>query len=398
MDGPWRLAVLISHPIQYYAPLFRELAARDKIELTVYYCSDHGVREVYDEGFGVSFRWDSPLLDGYRSVFLRDHSLRPGVNRLFGHFNPQIVREVLICRYDAVLIHGYAHLTDWIAFAACKCAGTPILLHGESHLLNPRSWIRRLAKQMLLRPLFSLAHRCLYIGTHNQVYYQHYGVRDEKLVRTPYSVDNNFFQSGEERCQEERLKARDAFGISGDTAVILYAGKLIALKQPLLLLEAFRNVAMKHRAALVYAGDGEFREAVKSRAREYGLHNVHITGFLNQREMRKAYRAADVLVLPSSRESWGLVVNEAMNFGLPIVVSDQVGCAPDLVKPGENGYIVPYADVGALSGALTALVESPEMRERFGRKSKEIIARWGIRETADGIIEALRGVPSGGRA
>jgi glycosyltransferase involved in cell wall biosynthesis len=281
-----------------------------------------------------------------------------------------------------------------LAFLVARATGTPILLRGESNLLRPRPWWIRLVKSVGLRILFSQVSAFLYIGTRNREYYEHYGVPDKKLFFTPYCVDNIYFQRKSKRFRPQRDELRKAFGIIDEYPVILFCGKLTPKKQPLMLLEAFAQVRQDLPCALLYVGDGILRSEIENRVVERDIPDVHITGFLNQSEIPKAYMTADILVLPSrwidkDTETWGLTVNEGMNFSLPIIVTNQVGCAPDLVREDENGYVVPYDETRALTEALEVLISQSERRERYASNSLDIIQDWDFEACADGIREAL---------
>lgn len=386
----FRLAALYSHPIQYFAPLFRALSVRPEIDLTVYYCSRYGLDPMFDPGFGRKVQWDIPLLDGYRSIFLPNRSRQPGLDRFFELVNPAIIAELRQERYDAVLVHGYIYATHWLAFLAARFTGTALWLRGESTLSAPRPLGVQMAKQATLRPLFRMAQACLYIGSRNREFYKYYGVDSDRLFFAPYSVDDSFFRQGSQlAAQKDSFRHR--LGIATDVPVILAAGKLSPTKQPLHLLNAFERLRAVRRCALIFAGDGELRSALENACAKRSIPDVYITGFLNQTEMPAAYSSADVLVLPSWGEQWGLVVNEAMNCGLPVVMTDRVGCADDLVRDGENGYIVPWNDVNALAEALEKLIADPELRKRFGHRSLEIIQDYSLERTVDGIVQAMQG-------
>jgi glycosyltransferase involved in cell wall biosynthesis len=388
-----RLAALLTHPIQYFAPLFRTLAAEAGLELTVYYGSHRGAVPFVDPGFGKAYTWDIPLLDGYRYKFL------PG---LFGEadntppsrqLNLSIMSEITPRRYDAVWVHGYRANTYWLAVLTALLKGMPVLMRGDSHLRqDPHSAAKRYAKYLALRALFSRLAGFLYIGTLNKAYYQHYGVPESRLFCCPYTVDNAFFRHHAETLAPQRHELRAGWHIHDDRPVILFAGKLVAVKQPLLLLEAYRRVRQRRACALLMAGDGPLRGEVEAEIRRSSVPDVGITGFLNQTAMPRAYAAADLLVLPSRAESWGLVVNEAMNFSLPIIVSDRVGCAPDLVQAGVNGDVFEHNSVEALETVLERCVSRPERLRELGRASLERIQHWGLPETARGVIEALGAV------
>jgi glycosyltransferase involved in cell wall biosynthesis len=389
-----RLAALLTHPIQYFAPLFRALAAQPDLELTVYYASRRGTVPLVDPGFGKAYTWDIPLLEGYRYKFL------PGLfheadDRLPSQqFNPSIMKEISRRRYDALWVHGYnMGGTCRLAILTALVKGVPVLMRAETHLqMDPPSAAKKYAKKLILPALFRRLAGFLYIGSLNKTFYQQFGVPESRLFWCPYSVDNAFFRHHAETLAPQRLELRAKWGIEDDRPVILFAGKLIGEKQPLLLLEAYRRVRERRACALLMAGDGPLRGEVEAEIRTAAIPDVRITGFLNQTEVPKAYAAADLLVLPSRAEPWGLVVNEAMNFSLPIVVSDRVGCGPDLVRSGVNGEVFEHNSVDALEAILERYVSQPERLLQFGRASLERIQQWGLPETARGVMEALSAI------
>jgi glycosyltransferase involved in cell wall biosynthesis len=392
-----RLAALVTHPIQYFAPLFRAVAALPDVDLTVYFCSRHGLDEKRDDGFGATFKWDVPLLDGYRSRFLPGLQLNGEPGGFARPFNPGIARELRRGRYDAVWVHGHFSATNWLAMLAARTAGVKVLLRSESNLVSQRPAAGAEALRRLgLRSILGLADGCLYIGRRNRDYYRTYGVPDDRLFSAPYVVDNAHFRDAYRRLGPERAAIRSSFDIAGGRPVILFVGKLIPKKQPLLLLEAFAEVRRRHDCALLFAGDGAMRPALEREIARRGIPDAHLTGFLNQSEVVRAYAAGDLIVLPSSREeTWGLVINEAMNFALPALVSSAVGCADDLVHDGQNGYVFQPDSCAELAAGLAALVADGEKRRAFGRRSLELIEEWGLEQCALGIVQAARKVTQG---
>lgn len=383
-----RVAHLVSHPIQYYAPLYRELASRPEIDLTVYYYSAATVREFHDPGFGRTVQWDTPLLDGYRSRFCPSAE-RTGVDTGWRcQPNWDVVREVVRGGYDVVWLHGYNHPTSVLAAVGARLSGARLLIREDQTLLDRRPWWKRIAKAVVLRALFSQA-TGLYVGAQNWRHYVHYGMPTHRLFAAPHCVDNRMLRERAAAIARDRRAIRAGFGITDEAPVVLFCGKLIEKKQPLTLIEAYARVRQEHPCWLLLVGDGHQRAAVEDLVRQRGLPGVLMAGFLNQSELPAAYTAADLLVLPSAwHETWGLVVNEAMNFGLPIVVSDMVGCAEDLIRPGWNGFVVPHRDVAALARAVATLVASPEMRATIGARSLTLVEEYSVERCADGIIAA----------
>jgi len=389
-----RLAALLTHPIQYFAPLFRTLAALPELELTVYYGSQRGTVPLLDPGFGKAYTWDTPLLEGYRYKFLPGIFREADSTSPADQLNPSIVTEITPRRYDAIWVHGYnaGHISR-LAILTALAKGVPVLMRAETHLLvDPPSAAKQYAKNLILPALFRRLAGFLYIGALNKAFYQRFGVPESRLFPCPYTVDNAYFRSHAAALATQRQALRGKWGINDERPAILYAGKLVAWKQPLLLLEAYRRVRQRRACALLLAGDGPLRGEIESEIRKAAIPDVCITGFLNQTEIPKAYAAADLLVLPSRFEPWGLVVNEAMNFALPVVVSDRVGCGPDLVRPGVNGEVFEHRSADALETALERLLAQQELLPEFGRASLQRIEQWGLPETANGIVQALAAV------
>jgi len=385
---PVRVAHLVSHPIQYYAPLYRELASRPEIDLTVYYFSAATTNGFYDRGFGRTVRWDTPLLDGYR-IKVCPSAARASVGAGWRRQpNWDVAWDVLRGGYDVVWLHGYNHPTSLLAAAAARAAGACLFIREDQTLLHPRPWWKRVAKAVLLRALFRQA-TGLYVGVQNWRYFVHYGMPTRQLFAAPHCVDNRMFRKRAAALIGERCAIRERFGVTGEAPIVLFCGKLIEKKQPMTLIEAYARVRRERPCWLLLVGDGHQRAAVEDLVRQRGLPGVLMAGFLNQSELPAAYTAADLLVLPSAwHESWGLVVNEAMNFGLPIIVSDKVGCAEDLVRPGRNGFIVPHRDIAALAQAIAALVADSRMRAEFGAHSLALVDEYSVERCADGIIAA----------
>jgi glycosyltransferase involved in cell wall biosynthesis len=384
-----KVAALYSHPTQYAAPLIREIASIANIDFTVYYCSRQGVEETLDKQFGTIFKWDIPLLGGYNYTFLPNFgdTKRDGV--FFRLINPAIVRELYNKRYDFLIVHGYEHFTKWIAFATAVLCGTKIILRGESNSLNKRTLLVRVVKRIILRLLFYFIHAAIYIGHANRTYYLEYGLPEKKLFFAPYIVDNTFFQNEHKKLSPRRRELRERVGVNDERPLILFAGKLLEKKQPIFLLKAYQKVREETNCALVFAGDGILREEILKIVSAEKIPDVTITGFLNQSQISEAYTLADIFVLPSYNEPWGVVVNEAMNFGLPVIVTENVGCAPDLVQEGQNGWVVGVGDLDTLSGKIKEMVIGESLRATFGQKSKEIIKSYSPKRCAIGILKAM---------
>ena len=385
----YRLGVLLHHPIHYLAPLMREAARDAEIDLRVYYCYDHGVSERFDPELRVQYRWDIPLLDGYKHEFLKNWSPWNSTAPIKGVFNPGIWTAVRRERFDAFIVHGYVSPTVWLAILAAKSVGTRVFLRGESTLMYPRSAAVMQFKNTMLRGIFSLVDCFLTIGTRNAEFYRSFGIPDDRMVLTPYSVDNESFFAHRRRNPDEGQSLRRSLGIAPDDPVILFVGKLLDRKRPADLLDAYSQLVREFpRATLLFVGEGAQRAELEARVRERGLQRVYFAGFKNRGDILAYYAAGDMFVLPSIHETFGLVVNEAMCFALPVVVSDLVGSSADLVRP-ENGFVIPARDVSAIAGALRPLLADPATRRAMGAASEARIRRWSYVECVAGFKTAL---------
>jgi glycosyltransferase involved in cell wall biosynthesis len=381
------IAFLSSHPIQYQAPLFRSLAARPGIEVTALFCHDHGARPSLDPGFGQTIQFDTPLLSGYEWRMLPNLAPRPSVTP-WGMINPSIITRLLRDRYDVLIVHGYTSPT-MVASLVGPHHNTRVILRGESNLVHRRSAQRTRVKQVVLRSIFKRVDHFLSIGSLNTAYYRNYGVPESRITLAPYTVDNLHFAQGSAEARSDRPSARRHLGIPEDGVAFLSSGKLIPRKRPFDLLRAFTRSDLPERSSLVFVGDGPLRFALEQAAQDLGVsHRVVFLGFRNQSELPAIYGSCDVLVLASERETWGLVVNEAMAAGLVPVVSDQVGAGPDLV---ESAQIFSPGDEAALASILRRLASDPSSLIQARRQASEKIEHWGLEQTTDGI---LRGVAS----
>lgn len=388
----YKIAFLISHPIQYFSPLFREMAADPMIDLTVYYCSDEGAEEVYSKDFNAAVKWDIPLFNGYKYKILKNLSLKPSIfSGFFGLMNFGIIKEIKKERYDAIIIHGWNYFSHVMTILVARALGTAVYMRGD----NPcdqeqqKPLYKIFLKRILLQQmLFRAINAFLYVGWENKAFYKFYGVSDNKLYFVPHAVDNQRFMKGYQSLSANKEKNRQEMLIGTGKRVILFVGKLTGVKRPLDLLKAYEKIADANMA-LVYVGDGPLRSKIEKYVAENDIKDVYITGFKNQTELPRYYAMADIFVLPSLSETWGLVINEAMCFHLPVIVSDTVGCSKDLVRHGENGFVFKTGDIDELSRYLSILVKDYKLRVETGQRSFEIIQEWDYKTDIRGILSAV---------
>ena len=387
----YKLAIIDSHPIQYRAPLFKKISQTcANIDLIVYYCSDRGVTRKLDSEFNTTFKWDIPLLEGYRYKFLKN--LIPFVPVEF-LFNPVLALELKKERFDAVIIYGYASLNNWIIVLLAPILNIKVIFIGDTIISTERqSKVLSAIKKLLLKLFFGNIKSFLYVGSKSREFYQYHGISEERIFFTPCCVDNDFFINQVEKYRISREKIKKELGIPKELSVIMYASKMIPKKRPQDLLYAFKRINRK--AALVFIGNGKLKPSLENYVKENQFKYIFFLGFKNQTELPRYYAIADIFVLPSSYEPWGLVVNEAMCAGLPVITTDRVAAAYDLVKNGENGYVLKVGDIESLAKLLEELASNAQKRRCMGLKSKGIISGWNYDVCVNGIIDALRFINS----
>jgi glycosyltransferase involved in cell wall biosynthesis len=377
------LAILSSHPIQYYGPLFRRLA--EHVDLKVFFAHRQTPQDQARAGFGTAFDWDVDLTSGYAHAFLTNVSRRPGTDHFGGCDTPDLAARLRLGRFDRLLVMGW-HLKSYVqGVLAAKRLGIPVLVRGDSQLATPRSSLKRVAKSLLYPHLLRRFDAALYVGARARAYYEHYCYPSERLFFSPHCVDTAWFAARATADARALLRAR--FGIAPETFVLLFAGKLVPFKRPADIVAAAascRDIGLA--VEIMVAGDGELRQHVSSAAASLGI-PLHVLGFCNQTEMPHVYAASDVLILPSDgHETWGLVANEALACGRPVILSDACGCSTDLAADGRAGRMFPTGDISALAAAIRALIASPPPVETIAAVSE----RHGLVAAASGVFAALQ--------
>jgi glycosyltransferase involved in cell wall biosynthesis len=393
-----RLAYLVTHPIPYQAPLLRRVSQEKDIEFTVFFGTDFSARPFRAGEFGQVVSWDVPMLDGYAYQVLPkliDKSV-PGQMETLNFWHPLnhgMAKRLSEGKFDALWIHGYAHWTHWAAIASAKRRGIKVLLRDEATPISAqRSGAKKFAKRVFFEGLRHGVDAFLAIGTLNRRYYVENGVDKSRIFTVPYTVDNSHFREGSEHAAAQREQFRASLGLEPGRPILLYSAKLIERKRPRQLIEAFARVHAEpalRRPYLLFAGDGPLRAECEAMAAQLAPGAVKFLGFQTQKELPRCYDLCDVFALPSGEEAWGLVVNEVMCAGKAVIASDMIGCAPDLVHPGENGAIFKTDDIDDLARAIRDVIEDPALLAAMGRKSLELISRWSYEEDVAGLRQAL---------
>jgi glycosyltransferase involved in cell wall biosynthesis len=383
-----RVLVVASHPVQYSAPIFRLMAQHRKLDFHVAYCSLRGAEAGHDPEFGRSVQWDIPLLNGYSWTHVQNRG--SGSESFFGLYNPGLWKLIRQGGFDAVLCFtGYIRASFWISYFAAKLSHTAFLFGADAVTLSPmdgRKW-KRPVKRLLWPVLFRLSDQVMVPSSGTRDLMRSLGISERRITLTPYVVDNDWWLTQSARVDREPI--RTSWGASLSDVVVLFCAKLQPWKRPHDLLHAFSRAGLKN-AVLVFAGDGPLRANLELEAAKLGIADrVRFPGFVNQTQLPAIYTAADLMVLPSGYDAFGVVVNEAMLCGCVVAASDRVGAARDLVIHERTGFVYPCGDVEALTRILAkALADMGRLRE-IGRAARQRLESWSPRENVEGTVDAI---------
>jgi glycosyltransferase involved in cell wall biosynthesis len=377
-----KLAIITTHPIQYYAPVFKLLHQREQVSVKIFYTWGENAAIKYDPGFGKIIEWDLPLLEGYPYEWVKNSSKDPGTHHFMGIINPDLINQVNAWKPDFILVYGWAFYSHLKIIRHFKNK-IPVFFRGDSTLLDEKEGVGSLLKAIFLKWVYRHVDHAFYVGANNKAYFKKYGLAETQLSFAPHAIDNNRFAVDS---KYEAALLRQKLNIKDNELIVMFAGKLEEKKAPIQLLDAFLSLNNGY-AHLVFVGNGPLEDRLKSKAR--GNCNVHFIDFQNQSRMPAVYQACDLFCLPSQgpRETWGLAINEAMACGKAILASDKVGAAADLVKPGYNGAIFKAGSLTDLINNLNKLVASGKNElVNMGEYSKGLIKDWNF-ETIASILE-----------
>ena len=260
-------------------------------------------------------------------------------------------------------------------------------MRGEFSDLPRGGRARTLLRDLYLGWFYSKVNAFCAIGETARVHLINHHIQPAKITFSPYHVDSNLFRR--QASQYDRRESRASLGIGQRDITFLFSGKFIPRKEPLLLIEAIEKLPDRGNLRLIMLGDGPLHERTMVRGKALLGERLHAPGFVNQSGLGLYFAAADILVLPSKYETWGLVVNEAMYFGLPAIVSDRVGCLPDLVRLGETGWVFQSGEPQDLACVIQKIVEEPHSAKRMGRQAKRLVEDYSTEAARDGILKAL---------
>jgi glycosyltransferase involved in cell wall biosynthesis len=387
-----RVAVVVTHPIQHFCPLYRAVAADGRVDLKVFFASTAGAKAYFDRDFNREVRWQDDLLEGFEHVFLPGAEHVTDLTRSLG--NPSL--EAGLDAFDpaAVVAYGFFHGLSRQAYRWGRRRRRRVLSIADSELRARRSLATRLRKRLTVPFLLRQVDGFLTVGDCNEAYYRHHGARPDQLFRSPFPIDERAIDAVLADRAGHRLRLRERFGAAPGDCVALVVGKLTARKCPDHAVRALAWALEQPGGAslrLVLAGDGPERPGLEALAARLGRRRVDVAGFVEVSQLLAWYAAVDVLVHPSSQDPHPLVISEAIYAGLPCIVSDRVGSVgpTDDVRPGENGLEYPFGSVEALGRCMVALASDPARRGAMGRRSAEIGAGRRMQASVDGFVRGV---------
>ncbi|MBK3517671.1 glycosyltransferase family 4 protein [Carboxylicivirga marina] len=403
-----QLAIVLTHPIQYYAPIFALLTKRGACNIKVFYTYSQRQYDFVDKDFGTNIQWDIPLLDGYDYQFIENTAAKPGLDHFGGIKCPELNTQIENWGATHLLIFGWNYQVHLKTMRYFK-GKIPVLFRGDSTLLdydirnindilkrnkslNLINAIKSLAKYKIRKAFLTWVYKnidtALYVGQNNKAYYLAHGLKEKQLIFAPHAIDNERFSDDNLKQYEQKAKRwREKLNINKTDRAIIFVGKFESKKNPLILLEAFNELKkINKNLHLILIGSGYLEKELKARV-NYN-NNIHFLPFQNQSIMPVVYRLGDILCLPSQGpgETWGLVVNEAMACNRIVVASDKVGSAADLLK--NKKYIFKANNLGSLTNALKKAINS-SASELNNIQPKEIIKDWNFKvicETLESIV------------
>jgi glycosyltransferase involved in cell wall biosynthesis len=396
----YKVAVVSPTPFYYHAPLYRSLAGADDIDLMVYYCSDETLRgKDVQRMYGIKQSFSNEaVLQEYPYLFLKNYSPTPSYFKWpFGLMNFGVWNELRKGKYDLVILQSWTNVTWLVAFLAGRLYGSKVVFMTDENILakDKKPFWKKILKRLLIGDiLFKSASGFLTSGTANEQLYEYFAVPKQKLFRFSFSWGYNYVLRKADELLPQRSALRESMGIHPDEFVVLYVGRLAKEKNLFTLLDGYQSLSHQHKKLLL-VGSGPLVSEIQDYINANHIPNVSFMGFQDRSAIFHFYAVADVLVLPSSYEPWGIVVNEAMCFKLPIVASDRVGAAVDMVKDGENGYLFHYQSAKELSHSIEKIMAMDvAQRERMGQSSRKHVEAWVASLDAPliikGAIDALK--------
>lgn len=386
------VAIFALHPIMYQTPIFSELEKNlnknKKFDFKVFFGDNISInKSFYSKNNFITAPPDF-LMDGYKYEFLKNWA-RNRRKGFFSRINIQIFSELKKGGYEVIMIHGYDSFTSWFALLSSQILGIKVIWRGEAVLKGVEEQInfKQIFKRLLLKQFFRICDAVMYSCRGNKDYLKFYSVEKDKLFSIPCAVNNKFFQEENKKYIVNITSIRSGLGIHKEDLVVLFSARFTSRKRPMDLLKAVNNIKNTN-ITILFVGDGPERENMEKYVEENKIKAI-FTGFINQSQISKYYSIADINIVISDYDPSPKAMNEAMNFKLPIIVTEVVGTAYDLVKNNENGFIIKVGDLKSLSEKVSFLNQNREIIKRMGEKSFKIVQKWNYEEDVKGIKNAF---------
>jgi glycosyltransferase involved in cell wall biosynthesis len=385
-----RLAIIVSHPIQHFAPWHREVAKLPDIELRVFFCCDWGLTSYVDPEFNVPVEWDIPLVEGYDHEFL-PLARRPERLNFWQVDNPTVCDALERFDPHVLKVFGYAHRTNWRASGWTRHRRRPLMLYSDSNVrARARGW-RRLVKRAVVGRFYGRVDGALFVGNNNLDYHKLYGLPEERLFPGALPVDLRQLHRSVGENPAVRDVVRERHGIPRDAFVVMLSGKYVERKRPLDLVMAVRQAAAEGTPAwALLVGEGPERVKLEEYCQRHGVANVTLTGFINQSAIPEYYATSDLIAVTSEYDPHPLVVTEGASFGLPAVVSDKIGCIgpDDTARPDVNALVYPCSDWERLGDAIKTLYRDRRLHARMADAALQVAESQDVTVAAHDLASA----------
>ncbi len=362
------LAVVVSHPIQHYVPVYRELANTSGIKVKVFYVAENGAFEYFDGQFDRTIKWDVPLTEGYEFEFLTPGKILTeygfmavdslAVSVALREFNP-----------DFIWINGYAQRVNWRALSAIK-SSVKVIYTADSNIVDKRGFFRKFAKRFIVKLFLGKCDHFISYSTRNRDYLEHYGVSPECIVSAQFPVDIDRLESQKSEVSVEMLSQLKAeLNIHQGHRIVLFAGKLVAHKRPQDLVFMMDKLR-REKVSVIFVGSGVMEASLRDLAERLDLQDrIKFVGFVNQAKLAPYFLFTDIFLFPSEREPYGAIASEVLPFGLPIVAASNIGCVGSSIIEGENGLLYKCGNIDELTEKVGCLLNSPAKMKSFSAVS-----------------------------
>ncbi|MDF1672059.1 MAG: glycosyltransferase family 4 protein [Vicingaceae bacterium] len=379
-----KVLVFATHPIQYQIPIYQKLSGY--VDLKVIYLLKQTKKGQADAGFGVEFEWDIPLLEGYQYDYLNNHSTTPSSSTYNGIIiNKTELHDLMYDESpDIVLLNGWFPKGLKQIINYCHQHKIKTICRGDSNLMMPGNIIKKTLKEAYIRSILRKITAFFYVGNENKKYYLHYGIKESKLFPAFHCINTPFFQ--------DKFNAIQKITFNKNSINIGFSGKFIDIKNPFLLIDAVSKSELKSKLTIQFIGDGPLKSEIEQYAKNLNV-TLHFNGFLNQSEIvEKGYSKIDFLVLPSKSETWGLVINEVMTGGIPVIVSNTVGCNTDLIDESKTGFTFKNGNAIDLANKIDLMIKL--LNDDSNKVNKNVLTKIDLYSLENTVKSYMSGIKS----